>query len=583
MSSPSQTVHPPTETDRRGILLVFAGLMLTMLLASLDQTIFSTALPTIVGELHGVNEMLWVITIYILASTIMLPIYGKIGDLMGRKGLFIGAISVFIAGSIIGGFAQDMTWLIIGRGVQGLGGGGLMLLSQAIIADVVPARERGRYMGIMGGVFALSSVAGPLLGGWFTDGIGWRWGLWMNIPLGLLAIASAAFFLRLPEHPRIKARVDVAGMALLGVTSTLLVLVSTWGGTKYVWGSPQILLMGVGTLLAAGVFVAVEHRADHPVMSLELFKDRNFNLTTAAGLITGIAMFGTLAYMPTFLQMVTGANATQAGFLMIPMMAGVLLTSIASGQLVTRTGRYKWLPVTGMFIVAGALVLLSTMSPAMAVGVICAYLAIMGIGLGTSMQILVLIVQNQFPNSQVGMATASNNYFRQIGASLGSAVVGSLFATRLASLLTERLPSSGAGGSGAGGGGINALTPALVRAMPEPLRSLVVGSYSDALTPIFVYMVPLLVLAGILLLFVREVPLATTIDRSTPDSGTAMDGNGTGGDGPVVRDVKVHAGIAVEDGMGSPVRADAHAPGRNNAQGRAGHGSPDASAGPGPA
>ncbi len=547
MSTPSQTVHPPTETDRRGILLVFASLMLTMLLASLDQTIFSTALPTIVGELHGVNEMLWVITIYILASTIMLPIYGKLGDLMGRKGLFIGAISVFIIGSIIGGLAQDMTWLIIGRGVQGLGGGGLMLLSQAIIADVVPARERGRYMGIMGGVFALSSVAGPLLGGWFTDGIGWRWGLWMNIPLGLLAIASAAFFLRLPEHPRVKARVDVAGMALLGLTSTLLVLVSTWGGTKYRWDSPQILLMGAGTLLAAGLFVAVEHRAEQPIMSLHLFKDRNFNLTTAAGLITGIAMFGTLAYMPTFLQMVTGANATQAGFLMIPMMAGVLLTSIASGQLVTRTGRYKWLPITGMFIVAGALVLLSTMSPAMPVWVICSYLAIMGIGLGTSMQILVLIVQNQFPNSQVGMATASNNYFRQIGASLGSAVVGSLFATRLASLLTERLPSSGVGGSG-DGGGINALTPALVRAMPEPLRSIVVGSYSDALTPIFVYMVPLLVLAGILLLFVKEIPLATTIDRSMPADATA-----TGGEAGVGREAKVHAGIAAGDGSRSAV------------------------------
>ena len=514
MTSTTKIAHPPTTGDRRSILLVFAGLMLTMLLASLDQTIFSTALPTIVGELNGVDEMLWVITIYILASTIMLPIYGKLGDLMGRKGLFIGAISIFILGSIVGGFAQDMTWLIIGRGVQGLGGGGLMLLSQAIIADVVPARERGRYMGIMGGVFALSSVAGPLLGGWFTDGIGWRWGLWMNIPLGILAITSAVFFLRLPVHPKVKARVDVAGMALLGITSTLLVLVSTWGGTKYGWGSPQIIGMAAGTVAAALLFVWVEGRAEHPIMSLHLFKDRNFNLTTAAGLITGIAMFGTLAYMPTFLQMVTGANATQAGFLMIPMMAGVLVTSIVSGQLVSRTGRYKWLPITGMFIVAGALVLLSTMSGTMPVWIICCYLAIMGIGLGTSMQILVLIVQNQFPNSQVGMATASNNYFRQIGASLGSAVVGSLFAHRLATLLTDRLP---AGGSGSGGAdAINSLTPAIVRGLPDPLRSIVIGSYSDALTPIFVYMVPLLLLAGILLLFVKEIPLATTIHRGAP-------------------------------------------------------------------
>ena len=522
MTSTTKIAHPPTTGDRRSILLVFAGLMLTMLLASLDQTIFSTALPTIVGELNGVSEMLWVITIYILASTIMLPIYGKLGDLMGRKGLFISAISIFILGSIVGGFAQDMTWLIIGRGVQGLGGGGLMLLSQAIIADVVPARERGRYMGIMGGVFALSSVAGPLLGGWFTDGIGWRWGLWMNIPLGIMAIISAVFFLRLPKHPHGNARVDVAGMAVLGITSTLLVLVSTWGGTKYDWGSPQIIGMAIGTLAAGAAFVWIEHRAVHPIMSLHLFKDRNFNLTTAAGLITGIAMFGTLAYLPTYLQMVTGANATQAGFLMIPMMAGLLVTSIVSGQFVSKTGRYKWLPVAGMLIVAGALVLLSTMTTAMPVWLICVYLAVMGIGLGTSMQILVLIVQNQFPNSQVGMATASNNYFRQVGASLGSAVVGSLFAHRLAQILTERMSAGG----GHQGGGINSLTPQIVRQLPEQVRSIIIGGYNDALTPIFAYMVPLLLVAAVLLMFVKEIPLATSIDRqpSPEDAGVAEAG-----------------------------------------------------------
>jgi len=336
--------------------------------------------------------------------------------------------------------------------------------------------------------------------------------LWMNIPLGILAIISAVFFLRLPKHPRKPGRVDVAGMATLALTSTLLVLVATWGGTKYDWNSPQIIAMGVGTVLAAGVFVWIESRADLPIMSLHLFKERNFNLTTAAGLITGIAMFGTLAYMPTFLQMVTGANATQAGLLMIPMMAGLLVTSITSGQIVSRTGRYKWLPITGMFIVAGALMLLSTMTPTIPVWLICTYLAIMGIGLGSSMQILVLIVQNQFPNSQVGMATASSNYFRQIGAALGSAVVGSLFATHLATLLTERIP---AGAAAHASGGINSLTPEIVRTLPTQLRDIVIGSYNDALTPIFVYMVPLLVLAGILLFFVAEIPLATSLDRET--------------------------------------------------------------------
>lgn len=504
-----QSLHPPTTLDRRRIHLIFAGLILTMLLSSLDQTIFSTALPTIVGELNGVNDMLWVITIYILASTIVLPIYGKLGDLIGRKGLFIGAISIFVLGSIIGGFAQDLPWLIIGRGIQGLGGGGLMLLSQAIIADVVPARDRGRYMGVIGGVFAISSVAGPLLGGWFTDGIGWRWGLWMNIPLGILAIISAAFFLRLPKHPRTRARVDVSGMTMLGITSTLLVLVSTWGGTKYDWNSPQIIAMGAGTIISAVIFVWIEHRAEHPIMSLHLFKDRNFNLTTGAGLITGIAMFGTLAYLPTYLQMVTGANATQAGLLMIPMMLGLLITSVVSGQIVSRTGKYKWLPVSGMVVVAIALVLLSTLTPTMPVWLICLYLALMGIGLGTSLQILVLIVQNQFPNSQVGMATASNTYFRQIGASLGSAVVGSLFAHRLAMILTDRMNTSGQHAAG----GINSLTPELVRNLPDAARQIVIGAYNDALTPIFVYMVPLLILAAILLCFVKEIPLATSIER----------------------------------------------------------------------
>jgi EmrB/QacA subfamily drug resistance transporter len=528
MTVTSKAPAAAAQTDKRSIILLFAGLMLTMLLASLDQTIFSTALPTIVGELHGVDEMLWVITIYILASTIMLPIYGKLGDLIGRKGLFVGAISVFILGSIVGGFAQDMQWLIIGRGIQGLGGGGLMLLSQAIIADVVPARERGRYMGVMGGVFALSSVAGPLLGGWFTDGIGWRWGLWMNIPLGILAIISAVFFLHLPKKQRTKAPVDVAGMALLGIASTLLVLTSTWGGSKYAWDSPTIITLIAGTVIAAVAFVFVERAAAEPIMSLHLFKDRNFNLTTAAGLITGVAMFGTLAYLPTFLQMVTGADATQAGLLMIPMMAGLLITSIVSGQLVSKTGRYKIFPIIGMLIVAVALVLLSTMTATMPVWLICCYLAIMGIGLGMSMQILVLIVQNQFPNSQLGMATASSNYFRQIGASLGSAVVGSLFATKLASLLSERLPAAATSGAG----GSNSLTPAVVRNLPPGIRDIIVGAYNDALTPVFIYMVPLVLVAGVLLLFVKEKALATTIEREVP--------------APVLDSVLVDAGTGVE-------------------------------------
>ncbi|MGO4105258.1 DHA2 family efflux MFS transporter permease subunit [Leifsonia sp. YAF41] len=514
----TDTVTAPPQASpetKRHILLVFAGLMVTMLLASLDQTIFSTALPTIVGELNGVDHMLWVTTAYILASTIMLPVYGKLGDLIGRKGLFIGAIALFIAGSVVGGLAPDMTWLITGRAIQGLGGGGLMILSQAIIADVVPARERGKYMGIMGGVFALSSVAGPLLGGWFTEGIGWRWAFWMNIPLGILAIASAIVFLKLPKYEHAKPRIDVAGMGLLAIASTCLVLVTTWGGTTYDWDSLTIIGLIAGTVIAGVAFVLVERRAAEPIMPLHLFKDRNFNLTTIAGLITGVAMFGAMAYIPTYLQMVTGANATEAGFMMIPMMAALLISSIGSGALVSKTGRYKWLPIVGTAIVALSLLLMSTMTPDLEIWILCAYLAVMGIGLGMSMQILILIVQNSFPVTEVGTATASNNYFRQIGASLGSAVVGSLFVARLTELMTERMPATG----GSAEGGLNSLTPAVVKGLPESVRNIIIGGYNDALTPVFLYMVPLILVAVILLCFVKEIPLATTIDRG-PKAGS---------------------------------------------------------------
>ena len=504
---------------QKHILLMFAGLMMAMLLSSLDQTIFSTALPTIVGELNGVDHMLWVTTAYILAATIVLPVYGKVGDLIGRKGLLITAISIFIFGSIVGGLAGDMTWLIIGRAIQGLGGGGLMILSQATIADVVPARERGKYMGIMGGVFALSSVAGPLLGGWFTEGIGWRWAFWMNIPLGLLAIASAILFLHLPkvvnEH---KPKLDILGMLLLAMTSTALVLLTTWGGTTYDWNSVVIIGLIITTILAAISFVFVESRAAEPIMPLHLFKKKNFLLTTGAGLIIGVAMFGALAYIPTYLQMVTGASATNAGFMMIPMMAGMLISSIASGALVTKTGRYKWFPVAGTAIVVGALLLLSTMQPDLPVWMLCSYLALLGTGLGLSMQILVLIVQNTFPLREVGTATASNNYFRQIGASIGAAVVGSLFASRLADLLSQRLPVGGAANS-------NSFTPDIVKHLPPEINEVIIGSYNDALAPIFLYMAPLVVVAVILLSFVKEKPLRTSVERDIPSESLQIDGS----------------------------------------------------------
>ena len=508
------TTAPPPGTaqapQKQHMVLLFVGLMLSMLLSALNQTVLSTALPTIVGELHGVSDMLWVITAFILTSTISMPIYGKLGDLMGRKSLLIAAILLFMVGSVVGALANDMGVLITARVIQGLGGGGLMILSQAVIADVVPPRERGKYMGMMGGVFAIASVAGPLLGGWFTEGPGWRWVFWINIPLGLLALAGAAFFLKLPKHAG-KPKLDLGGMILMAIATTCLVLFATWGGSKYEWSDPVIISLIAGTVLSAVAFVLVERRTAEPILPLHLFKDLNFNLSTFAGLLIGVAMFGAIGYLPTYLQMAFSVNATESGLLMIPMMGALLVASVGSGQLVSKTGRYKWMPIAGSLLVAVALVLLSTLKPGQPLWEICAYLAVMGLGLGLSMQILVLVVQNSFALREVGTATASNNFFRQIGATLGSAVVGSLFASRLAELLTERMPAAASGGNAPGGS--NSLTPALVNQLPAEIKELIISSYNDALTPIFIWMVPLALIAAVVLLFVKEKPLATAVEH----------------------------------------------------------------------
>lgn len=493
--------------NKRKVLLIFAGLLVAMFLAALDQTVFGVALPTIVGDLNGVEHMLWVTTAYILASTIVMPIYGKLGDQIGRKHLFISAILLFVGGSILGGLANDMTRLIIGRAVQGVGGGGLMILAMAIIADFVPARDRGRYMGIMGGVFALSSVIGPLLGGWFTESIGWRWVFWMNIPMGVLALVLALIFLPKQKAVTNRPKLDVAGIFLLAMTSTAIVLISTWGGSVYAWTSSIILLLITVAIVGAIAFIFVERRATEPVMPSAFFRDRNFILVTIAGLVTGLAMFGALAYIPTYMQMVTGFNATQSGYLMIPMMSGLLITSVVTGRIVSNTGRYKWVPAMGMGVVAVALFLLSTMTPTLPIWQLCVYLTMMGIGLGMNMMVMGLIVQNQFP-AQVGTATAANNYFRQLGASLGAALVGSLFVNNLKNLFAERFPDVTAIGVGQ-----NSLTPGIVRSLPDSAREVVINSYNDAMTPVFLYMVPFIVVSLVVLLFIREKPLATTLEH----------------------------------------------------------------------
>lgn len=503
------TTRPRSHESRRGIILLFIGLVLAMLLAALSQTVLSAAMPTMVGELGGVDQMLWVMTAYILASTIMMPIYGKMSDLIGRKGPMIFAIVTFMAGSVVGALAPDMTVLIIARIVQGLGGGGLIILSQAIIADVIPARERGKYMGIIGAVFAVSSVAGPLLGGWLTEEVDWRWTFWLNIPLGLLALTAAITLLHLPKGTNSKPKIDVLGMMTLAGATACLILVASWGGNDYEWASPVILSLIAATVVLSVLFVLAERRAAEPIMPLAMFRERNFVLATVAGLLIGVAMFGVIGYLPTYLQMTFGQDATTAGILMVPMMGMMLVTSLLSGWLVSRYGRYKWMPIAGALFIAVALVLLGMMTPETPLWRFCIDVGLLGMGLGVNMQILVLIVQNSFPNRIVGTATASNNFFRQIGASLGSAVIGSLFALRLVNIISERLPA----GAAEKVGDVASLTPHSVLELPATARDIVVHGYNDALTPLLLGMAPLAVVAFILLCFIKEVPLKTTIER----------------------------------------------------------------------
>ena len=509
------------------LVLLFAALMMVMLLAALSQTILSTALPTMVGELGGVDHMSWVITAYILASTVMMPVYGRISDLLGRKPILLAAVVLFIVGSLIGAAAQTMGVLIAARVVQGLGGGGLMILSQAAIADVVPARERGKYMGVMGAVFAVSSVAGPLLGGWLTEGPGWRWAFIINIPLGILAFTAVAVFLRIPRPERGESlHIDYLGMVLLTLATTTLILICTWGGQQYDWLSPQIIGLALVTIVGVIAFIVTESKVKDPVIPLSLFSDRNFTLTTVAGLMVGVVMFGALGYMPTYIQMAKGVDATTAGLLMTPMMGSLLVTSIVSGQVVSRTGRYKFFPLIGMVITGLGLWLMSTMTASDPMWKLCLFMAVFGAGIGLSMQILVLIVQNSFPNRMVGTATASSNFFRQVGATVGSAVVGSVFVTRLHDLLAERMPPAVANAPISA----NSLTPGAVQGLPDAIRLPVIDSYNDALLPIFLFMAPLTLIALVLLFFVVEKPLATKIDRDVVASDSAEPGEFTGTD-----------------------------------------------------
>jgi EmrB/QacA subfamily drug resistance transporter len=500
--------------------------MLAMLVASLDQTIVATALPTIVGSLGGfggLGHLAWVGTAYLVTSTSAAVVYGKTSDLLGRKRVFQSALVVFLAGSALAGTARSLDALIAFRALQGIGGGGIMALTTAVVADMVPPRRRGRYTGYVGAVLALATVAGPLLGGFLVDHLSWRWIFYVNIPVGVAAFAVIGAVLHLPVRRAAGRRMDYPGAVLLVTAVTCGVLTASWGGVEAPWGSPRILGLAAVAALALVGFVLVERRARDPLLPLGLFANPVIAITSAVGCIAGVVLFGSIVFLPLFLQVAKGASATNSGLLILPLMLGVLVASIATGRLVTRTGRYKPFPIVGCALMTVAFWLLSLLRAGTATAAIIGEMVLLGIGIGLLMPVLVLAAQNAASRRHLGVVTSLAQFFRELGGTFGVALFGAVFASRLAADLARRLP---AGAGGRLGGRALAVapqgSPAALRTLPAPVHRAVVESVARSTASVFHWAMPFALAALVLILALRELPLRETHEDPEDARATAV-------------------------------------------------------------